>query len=498
MRIVAKKVVFLQTFFRMKKRDFVFNIAILIFLNLLVKPFWILGVDVAVQNRVGAASYGLYFAIFNFTYLFNVVLDMGITNFNNRNIARHSQLLSKHLSGILILKLLLGGLYMLITFGVAAIIGYDTLHFKLLFWMAINQFLNAFILYLRSNVSALLMFKTDSVLSVLDRVVMVIICSILLWTNILHKNFTIEHFIYAQTASYVIAALAALAVVLAKSRLTRLHWNWPFFMMILKKSFPFALLYLLMSFYNRIDSVMIERLLPAGTSTFEAGIYASAFRLLDALVMIAYLFSVILLPLFSKMLKERERLDTILTSAFSLLFFFSVTATTILLCFKMPVLQLLYDEHIAESAAVFTFLIPCIIPVSMTYIFGTLLTANGSMKLLNLSAVIGIVVNLTANFILIPRLHAQGAAIVSLTTQMVMACIQTVIAFRQLKLPITLIPWLKVLIFSIVIIPSTILFAHYFQGNALVALLISGVFATVVAFATGLLQLRFWKNLERK
>ena len=118
--------------------------------------------------------------------------------------------------------------------------------------------------------------------------------------------------------------------------------------------------------------------------------------------------------------------------------------------------------------------------------------------LLGLLAVVGIVVNLTANFILIPRLHAQGAAIVSLTTQMVMAGIQTVIAFRQLKLPITLIPWLKVLIFSIVIIPSTILFAHYFQGNALVALLISGAFATIVAFATGLLQLRFWKNLERK
>ena len=482
----------------MKKRDFVFNIAILIFLNLLVKPFWILGVDVAVQNRVGAASYGLYFAIFNFTYLFNVVLDMGITNFNNRNIARHSQLLSKHLSGILILKLLLGGLYMLITFGVAAIIGYDTLHFKLLFWMSINQFLNALILYLRSNVSALMMFKTDSVLSVLDRILMVGICSILLWTNVLHTKFTIEHFIYAQTASYALAALAAAAVVVSKAHLTRLHWNWPFFLMILKKSFPFAMLYLLMSLYNRIDSVMIERLLPTGTSTFEAGIYASAFRLLDALVMIAYLFSVILLPLFSKMLKERERLDTILTSAFSLLFFFSVTATTILLSFKVPVLQLLYDEHIAESAAVFTFLIPCLIPVSMTYIFGTLLTANGSMKLLNLSAVIGIAVNLTANFILIPRLHAQGAAIVSLTTQTVMAGIQTVIAFRQLQLPIKLIPWLKVLIFSIIIIPSTILFAHYFQGNTLVALLISGLFATVVAFATGLLQLRFWKSLERK
>ena len=82
----------------MKQQNFVFNICFLIFLNLLIKPFWILGIDVGVQNSVGAADYGLYFAVFNFTYLFNMLLDMGITNFNNRNIARHSQLLSKHLS----------------------------------------------------------------------------------------------------------------------------------------------------------------------------------------------------------------------------------------------------------------------------------------------------------------------------------------------------------------------------------------------------------------
>jgi hypothetical protein len=87
---------------------------------------------------------------------------------------------------------------------------------------------------------------------------------------------------------------------------------------------------------------------------------------------------------------------------------------------------------------------------------------------------------------------------VSLTTQTLMAAIQTVIAFRILKLSATLIPWLKVLIFSTILIPSVILFAHYFHGNVLVALLISGVFATVLSFATGLLQLRFWKTLERK
>lgn len=481
----------------MKQKDFVFNIAILIFLNLLVKPFWILGIDVAVQNRVGAAAYGLYFAIFNFTYIFNVVLDMGITNFNNRNIARHTQLLSKHLSGIIVLKLLLGAAYLLVTFAVAAIIGYDSLHFKLLFWMAINQFLNTFILYLRSNVSALLMFKTDSVLSVLDRLLMIVICGILLWTNVLKTNFTIEYFIYAQTAAYSVAALAALAVVLSKSHMRKLSWNGAFFLMILKKSFPFALLYLLMAFYNRIDSVMIERLLPVEISTFEAGIYASAFRLLDALTMIAYLFSVILLPLFSKMLKEKEYLGGIINSAFSLLFFFAVTSATLLLCFKMPVLDLLYNEHVTESAAVFSFLIPCIIPISMTYIFGTLLTANGSMKLLNLSAAIGIVVNLLVNFILIPQLHARGAAIASLTTQSAMAIIQTVIAFRQLHIPIKEIPIIKALIFTTILIPTTLLFAKYFTGNVLWALLICAILACIIAVITRLIPLRFWKDFSR-
>jgi len=45
---------------------------------------------------------------------------------------------------------------------------------------------------------------------------------------------------------------------------------------------PFALLVLLMSFYNRIDPVLIERLLPAPLGEEQSGVYAQAFRLLDA------------------------------------------------------------------------------------------------------------------------------------------------------------------------------------------------------------------------
>lgn len=474
----------------MKNRDFIINICLLIFLNLLVKPFWILGVDVGVQNRVGAEAYGVYFAVFNFTFLFNMLLDMGVTNFNNRNIARHNQLLTKHLSGIITLKLLLGVVYLVATFFVALLIGYRDFYLKILLFTAINQFLNAFILYLRSNISALLLFKTDSCLSVLDRLLMVIFCSILLWGNVTRAPFQIEWFVYCQTAAYLLTAATAFAVVWRKSGFHKLQWNLPFFAMILKRSFPFALLYLLMSCYTRLDSVMIERILPSQISAYEAGIYASAFRLLDALIMISYLFSVILLPLFSKMIKEKEDLQPILRSAFSLLFVFSTTAVILLVTYRTEIMQLLYNQHVTESSAVFLWLIPCLIPMSLTYIFGTLLTANGSMRVLNITAGIGIFVNLLLNILLIPRFHAVGAAFASLTTQSVIAVSQIVLSAKQLHLSVRHFPLWNALSFVVVLAVATYAVATFCDFHFAVSLVLLGIFALLIAFGTRLLTFK--------
>ena len=384
----------------LKQKDFVFNLCLLIFLNLLVKPFWMLGVDVGVQNSVGAENYGLYFSIFNFTLLFYMVLDMGTANFNNRNIAQNTQLLDKHLSSYIILRLLLGVLYFVVIFAVALIIGYRDVQLWLLFWIGLNQFLSAFLLYVRSNISALLMFKTDSVISVTDRLLMILFCGLLLWGHVTEKPFRIEWFVWCQTAAYLITIAIALTIVLRKAHLRKLHWDVPFFIVIIKKSLPYALVSLLMACYYRMDSVMLERMLPQNTGAVQAGIYASAFRLLDALVMVAYLFSVILLPLFSKMLKNKENIVPVIRTSFALLFLFSVTAVVLLYVYREPLIQLFYPDIVESSVAVFRLIIFGLIPISMTYLFGTLLTANGSMKQLNIIAAVGIVINVTVNLLL--------------------------------------------------------------------------------------------------
>jgi O-antigen/teichoic acid export membrane protein len=429
------------------QRKFLTNLGLLLFLNLLIKPIWIFGIDLTVQRSVGVGEYGFYFVILNFSFLFNIILDLGITNFNNRNIAQHNHLLNKHFSGILVLKLLLGLTYVVIAFIVALILRYNADQFRLLGWLALNQFLLSFILYLRSNISGFMMFKTDSILSVLDRLLMILFCGMLLWGHVTSSAFRIEWFVYSQTAAYSITAALAFLIVVKKAHFRKLNWNWPFFLMIMKQSMPFALLVLLMTFYNRLDPVMLEYLLPKQIGNEQVGIYASGFRLLDAANMIAYLFGVLLVPIFSKMIKKRQPIEHMLKLSFTLIITLAIIVGFGLLFYSHELMDLLYDTHIEASTNVFRLLIPGFIAVSTTYIFGTLLTANGNLKQLNIIAFLGLVINLILNYLLIPRLMASGSAISSLVTQFTMAFLQVLMVQVIFKFKINFRYLLTLLIF---------------------------------------------------
>jgi O-antigen/teichoic acid export membrane protein len=417
------------------KRKFITNLGLLIFLNLLVKPFWMFGIDRGVQNAVGSAEYGLYFALFNFSLILNILLDLGITNYNNRNIAMHNQLLSKHLSNVVVLKLLLAIVYAVVCFSVAFIIGYDSKQIYLLLFLVFNQFLLSFIMYLRSNLSALHLFRTDSFISVLDRFIMILVCSLLLWGNLTSEPMKIEWFVYAQTSAYVATAIVSFFIVFSKLEFFSFHYDRTFFIAFLKQSYPFALLILLMAFYNRIDSVMLERMLPDGN--VEAGIYAQSFRVLDAASMFAFLFAGLLLPIFSKLIKNREPVNEILNLSYRLIFIPAIIFVAACLMYGHDIMQLLYhQEHQGYSGRVFMFLIPGFIAISTTYIYGTLLTANGNLKYLNILALCAMLLNIILNLILIPEYKALGSALSSLITQFIMAVGQVLLVAYYFRLKI--------------------------------------------------------------
>lgn len=477
-------------------KKFLKNIIFLLFINLLIKPFWILGIDVAVQNLVGDKSYGLYLAVSQFSYLFYIILDLGLTNFNNRNIAQNNQLLSKHFVGISQAKIFLTILYFIVIFIIGWLIGYRDEQLKLLAIVGFNQVLLSFILYVRSNISALLLFKTDSLLSVLDRVLMILICSFLLWSGFIPKDyFNVYTYIYSQTISYVITLIIAIIIVLRHTGKLTIRINIPFVIMIIKKSLPYALLVLLMSFYNRLEPVLIERLLPADIAASQAGVYAKAWRLFDAGNNISYLFSVILLPLFAAIIKENEDLQGLVKQSFSIML--SMTCIIAVLCifYSRNFMDIMYPEQNNDQAStILMILMGSFVSISVTYIFGTLLTANGNLKQLNIVAACGVVINITLNFMFIPHYQAIGAAFTSLCVQFITCVIQFFIAKSIFKIHLGYVFWIRLVLFLSLITLATYL-STLLSLNWWISFFAAAFICLLIAFITKMLEYNEIKEL---
>lgn len=412
------------------QQKFLSNFTLLIVLNMLVKLFWVFGIDIAVQNTLGLSVYGDYFALFNYTFILAIIAEAGINNYSNKVIAGEPEKLSYYLANILALKTGLFILFMISLVVFAFILGYSTEQLGLLLVIGINQGLITFYNYLRSNVSALHLFKTESFLSVSDKLVMILICAALLWWNPFNAPFTIYTFAWVQVMGLVAGVLICFAVLWRFIKFTDFKVSRAKIKEILKHSYPYAILITLMSFYTRLDSVMIERILPDGAH--EAGIYANGFRLLDSLNMFAVLMSNLLLPMFGRLIHRGQPVNALAKQGLSIMLIPATAVPLLAWFYRHELYQFIYPAlYSGYGALVFASVLTAFVPFSMGYIFGTLLTAHGSLKRLNIISTAGLAANFALNLILIPQYKALGACVATVATQS-LVIVLTVYNCRQL------------------------------------------------------------------
>ena len=211
--------------------------------------------------------------------------------------------------------------------------------------------------------------------------------------------------------------------------------------------------------------------------------------------MVSYLFSVILLPLFSKMIKENRKITDVMGAAFHLLLIITTAFVAISLLYSRELMELLYNKHIEESAEVYRWLSFCFVPISMTYIFGTLLTANGSLKYLNIIAGLGMLMNIGLNFILIPLFQQNGAAITSLITQTVTAALQAWLALKIFKVKFDWKYCLKIVFYVFAVAVAAVAVRYALSASWIVKTAVSLVLFVVMAFAVRILSLKDVKSL---
>ncbi len=151
-------------------------------------------------------------------------------------------------------------------------------------------------------------------------------------------------------------------------------------------------------------------------------------------------------------------------------------------------MTLLYKSNTAQSSDLLGILLTGFIGIATTYIFGSLLTANGSLRQLNIMAFSGMVINIALNLILIPRFQAHGSAYASLITQLFTGFTQLVLAVYIFKLKTDWSFIFKLLLFIIVTVSLGFVsenIANWIYGYLLM------IFSSVIfAFILRLINLR--------
>jgi O-antigen/teichoic acid export membrane protein len=476
------------------KREFLINISFLILVNILIKPFYILYIEARVQDTLGPNVYGLYFGIFNIAFILQILTDLGIQNYNSRTIAREAKLLPEYLPKILSTKLILSLFYLVIGLVTAGIFGYLSGSFMIFLMVSINLVLLSMILYLRTNIAATGHYRLDSFISTLDKVFLIIILGILLFHPAFKENFTLFTFIYAQTFAFSIVLLIVLFINFRLAEIIAFKLDLSFSKALLRKSLPFSLVIILMSLYMRMDGFMLERMLD--DNAYQAGIYAAAFRVYEAVNMIGYLFAVLLLPMFASLLAKKMELVKLIKSSHNLILSISMTVLVAGWLFKNDIMFWMYpvnaDPYYGEILGL---LMLSFFAISISYIYGTFLTASGLLKKLNGLLFIGVIINFTLNIILIPDQGAKGAAIATIATQFFVLAGQYLLSIRNLGVAPDNRLLIKRLTYgAFVVLTGWVYMKYQFIGNWLVSFVILVIILVFLALIFKMVNIKDFRK----
>ena len=414
-------------------REFVINIILLLCSNLLIKLVFVFGIDARIQNLVGNETYGMYFEYFGFVFLFQFLNDPGIQNWNAQYVPKNREKVGYNLNRLITIKLILAVVFTTITVIASMIVGYTNQ--QMIFFLCINMILSTLFLFLRGTIAGLGHYRVDSVLSFLDKALMILILGYLSWISTYKTQFEISTFIYGQGLAFMLSCIIAGIFLYKKIIWESGSITLQYIKDVLKWSAPYVLILIFMTSYNRLDGVMLGRMID--DNSYQAGVYAAAYRFYDAANMIGYLFAALLLPMFAANMHDHKILNSLKEIGLRFIVLSASMIVLSIIFYGEKMLNVLFDEVTADFVAVLRLLILSYFMVAIAYIYGTMLVACGKVRYLNYLFGIGLIVNIVLNVLLIPSYLAVGAAIATLFTQTFVLAGQIYLVKKEINIGVT-------------------------------------------------------------
>lgn len=382
---------------------------------------------VAYGRFLGDAGFGeLYFAI-TFVSLIGFPIEFGFNQLLTRDVAQKPERAVRYLANTLALKFLLWLPFYGLLVGLSRVLGYAPGELQLVAICGVTLLSTSITNTFAGLHSAFGRTYFSTVGSIFERVIDACAGILLLKLG---------------------AGVEVMALVLMVGSLIDTIWQgvWCFakigfdlridrtlMIALFKSSIPFLLYGILGVIYYRIDTVMLSLM----TNNTVVGWYGAAYRLFDTLLFLPSLvISAIMYPIFSKLSVSSERqLRLAIEKTMNFVLFCAIPIATFIIIAAPQIIGFLYhNPDFTHSISTLQALAPGLVFLYANSVLGAILLSTHREKKVTILALIALIFNLTANFILIPRYAQFGAALTTSATELVL------LLASLLLVPNTLLP----------------------------------------------------------
>ena len=377
---------------------------------------------IIIARYLGVSDYGIVSFAISFTGIIGIFMDIGMSTYITREIAKHKHLLSKYLSNVFLFKIMLAALLFLISGLILFSLGYNQLTIIVTLIFSIEMVFMTMVGLFNGIFQAFEKLKYQSIGTILNSsfLLLGILITIGLDLGVLFiaVSYTIGYLIYF---SYMFIEYVR------KFGFPKFELDVPFIKEVVLGSIPFGLTNFFYSIYFSIDIVMLSYL----TGDYATGIYKSAYNIINVFTTFFVVYQGVIFPVMSKFFAESKDL---LKSSYELsvkyLLLIIIPISVGVFFYARPLVDLIYSNQYSLATTPVQILIWT---VSFLFINGAasiLLNAIDKEKTVTKVYIIAALFNVALNFILIPHMSYDGAAIATVASEILITVLTVYYIFK--------------------------------------------------------------------
>jgi O-antigen/teichoic acid export membrane protein len=364
-------------------------------------------VIIYLARYLGTVGFGQYCFVFAYLAFFGVIADLGLQDILVREMSRDPSTVPKLIGNAYFIRLILTVLAVVLSMVVISLMSYPADTTTYVYIAAFTVLFISFSDFYATIFQANLKMEYREIAKLAFKIIS---ASLIFW--IIFSQGTLMQVIIALVFSEMVKTLISY-IFSRKLVRPRFEIDFGLWKYLLKESLPIALAGAIFIIYHRVDVVMLSMM----EGDASVGIYSAAYKLSEPLYLIPAALVMSLFPIMSASFKSsKERLINIykLGVRYLLIITLPIAIGTTLIADK--IIFLIYGPEFSGSATALQILIWTLVFTSIGAVLVSLLISVGKQKLNTLSSVLCAVFNICLNFILIPILSYNGAAIATVMT----------------------------------------------------------------------------------